>query len=466
MCAAGLGPKKLRIVCVDPDRSNGNLKRTLQLVSLYRTIAEIASGDSGLFCSTIDVLEPAVWSPFSEDGGSPTLENYFGYQAFKVGEPQIAALFDMLYPPEQKKAKLDIGFRGKPSIGAGIFATKVSLRHEEPWHTLRTSIENDAGSGQRVSLFAVGSIFGGTGAAGLPTIPQLIVEDLNSGQERIAVGAALLLPYFTFNPSKELHEGEVYAHSETFLLNAKEALRYYESNNRTYNRLYLIGVDQPAINQRFSIGGDTQENPPHVVDFLAGLAALDFMSHGTPDQAQVLMTARREAASYSWEDVPNQDLVRPAVRRLTRFCFAFLRMFYPCLKKVAQGDKAARRAPWYVGLLQTQRAGLSDPKVAKALEQLSEFCRLYLTWLGQLSRDSGSDGAFNVRLANCGAFPDPNEPGSFREDRFTTMMLEPDLNSCSLNEVWARACDFGEARSVSGASLLAHFVQSLHRACE
>ena len=51
LCAAGLGPDKLNVMFIDPDRSNGNLNRTRETLHRYRQIHQLVKGHSELFRS-------------------------------------------------------------------------------------------------------------------------------------------------------------------------------------------------------------------------------------------------------------------------------------------------------------------------------------------------------------------------------------------------------------------------------
>ena len=69
----------------------------------------------------------------------------------------------------EKETPLQEGFRGHPSIGSAVMAKMVDLQEDETWREFRKNISNDDGEAK---VFLAGSIFGGTGASGFPTIAQ------------------------------------------------------------------------------------------------------------------------------------------------------------------------------------------------------------------------------------------------------------------------------------------------------
>ena len=131
-------------------------------------------------------------------------------------------------------------------MGSAVFGAKGDLENEEPWRTVAERIKNESGAGQKSSVFVFGSSFGGTGAAGLPTIPSFLKGDLEHGGSDVSVGGALLLPYFSFVSDQQVSGGELYADPSKYLLNAQAALKYYADCNLEYDRLYVLGTQQPV----------------------------------------------------------------------------------------------------------------------------------------------------------------------------------------------------------------------------
>src|SRR5207302_1604172 len=99
---------------------------------------------------------------------------------------------------------LEFGFRGHPSIGAAVMAAAVKLGGEEPWASLRDQISLDVGAGEGAKVMLFGSIFGGTGASGVPTIARLVKNEFSSQlrNKPFKIGSVLMLPYFSFDPVK------------------------------------------------------------------------------------------------------------------------------------------------------------------------------------------------------------------------------------------------------------------------
>lgn len=114
----------------------------------------------------------------------------------------------------------------------------------EPWKSLLPQINADKDA--KIFLFA--SVFGGTGAAGFPTIAKLLKEVLhkdNEGNCVARIGGALVLPYFQFPPAGDENAREMQAKVEEFMLNTKSALEYYDKNDilgPVFTSIYMVAI--------------------------------------------------------------------------------------------------------------------------------------------------------------------------------------------------------------------------------
>jgi hypothetical protein len=474
LCAAGLGPKgKLTLVFVDPDRNNYNLSRALRVAELYCSLQGIERGDEcGLFGTKIVQTSPRFWSPFGDGQITPTLGNYFQYEVLKNKQQDDAALFDMLYNVEQRKANLTVGFRGRPSIGAAVFGAKVNLDTEEPWRGLSARISEESTNGT-VKIFSFGSLFGGTGAAGLPTIPRILCMKKDPGTGAYAgrnpkafTGACLLLPYFTFPPPRQVARDEVFAQSEYFVLNSKEALRYYA--NSDCNRLYVLGAADPAEQAAFEIGGEKQANLPSFVEMLGALGSRNFFEEDSSG-SRVAILGRSSPGSIGWEDVPEGALVQAKLGQLTRAAFAFVRLFYPYLQELSEVQHTwywtlPRRRAWYQDLFERRAVSLADAGVQSAIRDQHEFFQYYLTWLRDLHAGNRAGGGFQVRLADASAFQTPESPASLVDEKFGQLLGEGGRATFTLEDLLRRIASLGRF-APPNASGFGYFQRALFDAC-
>ncbi len=471
LCAAGLMPEgELYALFVDPDKSNGSLERAQITLQQYTRVRQLKLGSTQLLKTPITVARPDVWSPFSE--ANPSLEKFFRYTNLKMNDEAAAHLFDVLYSPLEKETSLENGFRGHPSIGAAVMATTVKLGEGEPWRTFRDKIAEDVKASDGAKIVLIGSIFGGTGASGVPTIARLIRNELEKlGQEKAKIGSILMLPYFSFSPVK----GEkLRADAEDFLLNTQAALKYYHQQDQLgiYDSAYLLGEQELSPMKDPSIGGKTQRNEPHFLELYAALACLDFFHR--ENYEKYFMVARQEAESLTWNDLPylqDPQALRQKVEQLARFAFAYRCAYYPMLADIHKNGRGYR-APWYVDFFERREIDLHKAMNAD-LGYVKEYCDSLLLWLANIQ---ASATGINLRLINYNAFAQKViadeegktavelKPNSFELAEFGNMTLAaPDRHPYALTRLWERMSN-ARVRDREAVEV-GRFLHALYREC-
>ena len=255
LAAAGMMPDKkeeLYVLFVDPDKANGSLERAVTTSECYKTFSNNPQlAQPHLLQTKIDSVANPIFSPFDDgDDDKPRLEKFFDYAGLKLADDGAADLFEVLYSEKERTTRLHEGFRGHPSIGAAVMAQTV-FGGDGPWKAFQAKVAKDPDA----KIFLAGSIFGGTGASGFPTIAKLIKSALDIKPIAAQIGGALILPYFTFIDADL--DKQLKAKAEHFLMNTQAALEYYQRSNKdlVYNAIYLIGDDSQVQLKNFSLGG-------------------------------------------------------------------------------------------------------------------------------------------------------------------------------------------------------------------
>lgn len=410
MAAAGLGPGEFRVGLVDQDASNGNVARTRKTldryISLRRTLRregrDRLAPQSAFLAAAADRIGDTVWTPRLPDG-EQTLD-IFLQRGRMQDQPELRSLLDSLYSPDELAMPLRQGYRGRPSIGAAVLAA-TAAEDDVFWVDLVNRLR-EAPTGARV--FFVGSIFGGTGAAGFPTLARLLRRhpDLTD-RTGISIGGALMLPYFLYRrPGTD--DGQLRAYSDVFVKNTEGALKYYNeffAAHTTYDSLYVVGASRPIVLPYMDDGGAEQINPPMGPELYAALAA---MRHFTIDRIEgrnLYHCARANAAALTWDDLTpitdemapespgGRDHIRRSLIGHLRFCILFNRVYRPALSE--HRDQAVEAESWYRRLVSQARVSL-DPQDQEALDQLNEHARDYMNWCAGLQLAGGGSTLFDI----------------------------------------------------------------------
>ena len=395
LAAAGMMPEEnseLYMLFVDPDAANGCLERAVATLNRYKAFSNNQRlAQPSLLQTKILSADPIFWTPF-KDYDRPRLSDFFDYHGLSIAadKTRVAAhLFDVLYSKRERTTTLDKGFRGHPSIGASVMAQTVALGEAEPWATFRTLVAKDTDA----KVFLAGSIFGGTGASGFPTIAQLVKDAFKGFKGKsVQIGGALVLPYFTFTADAD---ETLKAKAEHFLMNTQAALKYYHLWNKTgiYDAIYLFG-DESRVEVENALGGPEQQNVPHFIELYAALAAIDFFGRdfGPDGGAQYFMTAREKSNQLEWTDLPDpqkDNPIQPKIRQLVRFAFAYLSIYQPTLEDIRQKGRDYR-APWYIDFFERNRISLNDDQTQIALKNVQDYCRDFLLWLANVQNSVGN----------------------------------------------------------------------------
>lgn len=329
LSAAGFGPERLSIIIVDPDRGNGNLERTQKLIMNYsrcqQALTTLRKEREGFrrFGTEIRIEDPErlVWTVFDKETAlraeTTTLESILSYQNLREQDPAVADLVDLLYTPEELKMVLTEGFRGHPSIGAAVMAQ--SPERDSAFKTLWDAIRAEHAAND-IGVFLVGSVFGGTGAAGVPTFASEAVikgaegATLGDKKNKVVLGGALVLPYFSFKVDESAEHKEkdkTFMTSDRFAQATKAALSYYASEDKlAFDELFMIGDSLSQDVGKFATGKGDQRNKPHYIEVVTALAALDFFRANETRKAQdeipkkVFISQRAESNRVEWDSFP------------------------------------------------------------------------------------------------------------------------------------------------------------------
>ncbi|HEY9828878.1 MAG TPA: hypothetical protein V6D19_25955 [Stenomitos sp.] len=412
LAASGLLTQdRIQVMFIDPDESNGNLTRTRNTLKQYQACRALLTAQE-IVCpwlqTPIESLE--VWSPF-QDGSNKTLGTFFNYESYRHSNKALGHLFDVLYTKAERNAELDVGFRGRPAIGAAIMSqVRLERSGQDVWSRLIQNIELDLGQGKFPKVFLCGSIFGGTGASGFPTIGRLLKNRLDQAKasDRVKLGGLLMLPYFQFSVPSGQDSGDIYAKPEQFLLNTEAALRYYQIQG-IFKSIYLLGDQDPATVKNFSIGKNTQQNDPHFIELYAALAARHFFLN--EDTAPVVLLSRRNAQQITWDDVPDRAQVKVRLANTARFAFLWVANVEPELNQGKNNiGEFQKLAPWFSKFFRPKGwfvggkglPDLNEDSQQEEIRLIHDWSVSFLQWLGTLHFSGGE--VRNVQLFRASLF--------------------------------------------------------------
>lgn len=403
LCAAGLGPDELFLMLIDPDSGNGNLSRTTELIKKYQEIQEqlgTRAADVSVFRTKLVTPTPEVWTIFDQQ--NQTLGAFIGLSGLEATSPALKHLAELLFTDEDLHEKLNEGFRGRPAIGAVVMAQPNA--DQAPWSDFWAEIAN-VNRAEEAKVFVVGSIFGGTGAAGIPTLGAAAVLrdraalDAEKQKSKIYLGSCLVLPYFTFDQNVPFDQRtRLFVKPEDFPLATSSALYYYLTKQLAYDEMYLVGDSGSDMVGAFAAGSGAQKNRAHYVELAAALSALDFFTHGeaTPSREKQFFITARDGAGIGWDGLPcarHTHLVSE-VQSAVRYRLTAAAMFFYSLAAYGKEtlalltrERGAVAPVWFNDHFPSRKGadeGRLDPRDAaqgEAIRRVEEYGERYLLWL-------------------------------------------------------------------------------------
>lgn len=394
-------PIRLGTFLVEPDQQSTLLARAETAIERYRKMRSLLVNKTKSFARG-DLRHYGTWSPLSTSSGAISLDQVFPKAVLRTQAAGLAALFDCLFPPEEQSADLDVGFRGRPPIGSAVMS-RVNLVNEAQtgqWQQMLTDIQAAAGSGDAPVIHLFGSVFGGTGASGVPTLGKILKDWLqDQGLRTVSVNASLLLPYFDFEGQRQEETG-VHAEARNFQLNTDAALQYLRASGTScFDHVYLIGSDIKA-RYGFSIGGRSQDNAAHIVELLAVLGMRHSLKPGA-EKGYAYVLSRAAQNTITWNDIPDSEAVGEALARGARFAVAWLNNFsleLDAAQKVSMPTFLSG-APWARQFFQPTgrasgtkggRPSIRDSDELNIKAAIDAYTETMLQWLFQFSSNTGS----------------------------------------------------------------------------
>lgn len=448
LLAAGIKPNEdyeFVPIVIDPHKENEDWKRTYEILDLYKKIQVSATAHSekeGFFVSTIK--KPSEYSNTEDANFSNTYDidileasqkKFSEYIGLNTMDYETKEFIKLLFSGKSKNSlgkeisildiQMDIGFVGNPNIGSIVMH---QLKNKDIFKVVANTMQ------EKDRVFIVGSIFGGTGAAGFPTILKIFRNALNDENlsnkqflKNAIIGGLTVLPYFNIeedenSPIRRAH----------FISKTQSALYYYKDTvNKQLNALYYLGDDHTDKPYRNDPGDNGQKNEAHLVEVIGATAIFDFLD--TPEIDLLDRNLFKHFGLKETKDTVTFIEIDEETKKLfiPRFPQFFLFKLY-CEKHLAtEGIKQA----WCKDIPLIDNAFLNSNNFYK---NLKAFFGYFNEWLEELSDNKRSFVPFNLQVQELknfinGIIPNPKKTilGLKKDDSFQFSEMDNELNRIS-----------------------------------
>lgn len=384
--AGGYGDDvRLGVLLVDADASNGNLQSARETIQVSLEAGNLL-GETNVHLFSGSLKNYGYWNPLGEYSDRLTLSDIYREASLRSIDAGLGELYDSLVAPEEKQANLSVGFRGRPSIGSAVVSRIRETGFDQgPWPDLINDIQADCSNGDEPRIHLFGSIFGGTGSSGLPTLGTLLARELKAVRDGVVITASVLLPYFDFDvPDDE----DIYAESKNFTLNTDAALQYLARlAGDSFNCIYLVGDSTKQRYDKPASGGPQQNNPSSCIELIAGAAVTADTGIGYGNGAYLTVA---DDNIITWDDLPG-EFTSKALKAALRTCYAWHFNIYNELREAQRYDSKksfTRGAPWFDRFFslseQTNRPDLESEEESRKIAAFDKWSVDFLRWFQQL----------------------------------------------------------------------------------
>jgi len=264
LAASGNAPDQIFPVVIDQDEHNGNLNQCRKTVELYQQVYQNAHGinNQKIFNSCI---EKTVFLKPNES--NINFESAIEIHSMSSLEQQI---IKALYNDLQLCDVLKDGYKKRAYIGSILIKKMLTNADKDPTSELNNLIDVCKNL-YDLEVIVVGSIFGGTGAAGIVVTGQHLREKLPHAK----MSSIMMTPYFKIANEYEKEDDQGIVTSDSDMNLVKIALEMNKADIETaFDHVCIIGSELDYLQsenatKKAYVGGEKQRNPAHVFELIA-----------------------------------------------------------------------------------------------------------------------------------------------------------------------------------------------------
>lgn len=395
---------KIRFMCVDSDVTNGDKTRMEQTAQNYINIYNAGTVSRELVRPFPAQPNKFEWSPL--EMASSTMGNM---EAYALMDSSLKELYDFLYTEDERDLPLKGGFYSHTSIGSyymtnGIVDDNGNFKNE--WQTFFQNITPDD------KIVIICSMFGGTGASGVPTLGRRIKENAKTKDCQIA--GIFLEPYFQ-NIKKDGEQSII--NWEQFCIKSRIAFEYYRNQKfeeTIFDKMYFLGEESNKLMPvEDHIDLSEQLNKANVIELYAATAVIDFIKN--PENKSIDVTFRGTQDKdfiFSQQSLNSVQGTRvfDKMSRFFQFSVLYTKFLYHAIIK---GDKKACK--W----LNNYNFYDMNGEVASGVIDLYEYCKKYMAWIREIITEADGTGKFSEEWLS-----DPGTHDNIYTDWFARRQFE------------------------------------------
>lgn len=313
-------------------------------------------------------------------------------------------LLNALYS-DRDRNNMDLltGCHARPRIGSLLWEYLYEQNKIRFWSSLCTLM----GGTDFGRVMFVGSLFGGTGASGVPTLARLFREHLKEMNcEKYAIGMTVMAPYFYLEDEDKdwsAAELEFKVEFQRQKFQSKMALNYYMQPDvlADIDYVQVVGgsdqemyeVDDNGNKKRVKNHGDSTETPQNDPAMPAELAAAVGIFRFFTGSNQFKVEVPKGGNDSEWGIFPDSEQVRTSLGQLERLCLVVRDYYNPIASQHNQAHfSTVMKDLW----TDSDRANtdtwrsLWNGNGQKGLKHILDFSKEFFQWFNEINANGVS----------------------------------------------------------------------------
>ena len=396
---------KLNLLSVDVDAACGNTTRAKRASEYYEDVRQVFKGSRKAHPCFHTELNVQKWNMNLSRRAASVEKMVMNHRRDQL-------LSKTIFSKTEASLEYSEGFRGHPDLGVLFFADLLKSLDEvertgQPDEMLDflAMMRADMLRGETAKVILCGSIFGGTGASGIPSLARFLRERFRDQSALLELGGMLMLPYYKVPASTHDASQQIVVKSSAFLDKARTALQYYgmagmirdgeEDANGVFDALYLLGLPPESFitTRNYSTGSQSQQNDAHMLEWLATRCIASFLRTGFrgADAGNIdCYYYQWHTPEFCWQSFDREcELYRARYGAMLKAAAVFFAECYPTIREHIAGSRAHLErigycAPYFGKV--SRMSAASRARLERALDSLYQFLAFYANWLIQVVR--------------------------------------------------------------------------------
>lgn len=362
----------IKLMGIDPDLTSGAKDIMQKTLNSYNKMCKC-----GVFKHEISLVgDDAIWTPMNVQ--DTTMED-----SVYTKETE---LYNFMYSKSERKLNLSGGYFSHTSIGSYFMLDGMvddTGNFKDEWSRFFSGIMPED------KIIIICSMFGGTGASGVPTIAKALRSHKEAGRDTASakIYGVFLEPYFESENDKKT------VRTRAFPTKSKMALEYYQNqgfDTEVFDGMYFLGENEDMMKVKHHESGKEQRNKANIIELYAATAVIDILCDNSNNKqtSKKIMFRGTKNSSYQFSRKQLNSVagvhVINRVSEFMLFSVIFTKLFYHMINSKRRDKTNIYKFLRGYELLRSSENTRNADIPTEETRELRNYCEKYMIWLREI----------------------------------------------------------------------------------